>query len=148
MPIPLKNLQQMALYLGVVSGGGCALMYYFMQKTFASKEYYLSAVEKLKSQTEALEVLGAPPLKVHYLRLTDKHNRVSPTNAQIKIPVSGTISAGYLYTTSIKENLNSRWSLQEVILQLNNGQRIPIYHLDYAQVKGETLENELSNYSV
>ncbi|XP_063308196.1 cytochrome c oxidase assembly factor 1 homolog [Pelobates fuscus] len=128
MPIPLKNLQQMALYLGVVSGGGCGLMYYFMQKTFAKKEYYLSAIEKLNSKTEALELLGAPPLKIHFLRLTDKYNHVNPSAAQIKIPVSGTISAGYLYTTSVRDSFSKRWDLQEVTLQLNNGQKIPVYH--------------------
>ncbi|KAE8597063.1 hypothetical protein XENTR_v10016336 [Xenopus tropicalis] len=132
MPVPLKNLQQMALYLGVVSGGGCALMYYYMQKTFAKKEYYLSALEKLNSHSEALEILGAPPLKVYNLRLTDKNNHVDQSTAQIKIPVSGTLSAGHLYTTSVRDRVNNRWSLQEVILQLNNGLRIPIHESNVA----------------
>ncbi|KAM4688778.1 cytochrome c oxidase assembly factor 1 homolog [Discoglossus pictus] len=127
MPVPLKNLQQMALYLGVVSGGGCALMYYLMQKNFAKKPYYLDALEQLRSQSQALEILGAPPLKVHHLRLTDRKNHVDQAKAQIKIPVSGTKSAGHLYTTSVRDNMNRRWCLQEVVLQLNNGQRIPIY---------------------
>ncbi|KAM8967051.1 cytochrome c oxidase assembly factor 1 homolog [Pelodytes ibericus] len=145
MPIPLKNLQQMALYLGVLSGGGCGLMYYFMQKTFEKKEYYLSAIEKLNSQTEALEVLGAPPLKVHFLRLTDKHNHVDPSTAQIKIPVSGSRSAGYLYTTSIKDSFSKRWNLQEATLQLNNGQRIPIYPSGDEDGKGQSEQNDFSN---
>ncbi|XP_075442693.1 cytochrome c oxidase assembly factor 1 homolog isoform X2 [Ascaphus truei] len=140
MPVPLKNLQQMALYLGVVSGGGCALMYYFMQKTFAKKEYYLAALDQLRSQSQALEALGAPPLKVHNLRLTDRKNRVDQSTAQIKIPVSGAKSTGHLYTTSIKDSLHSRWCLQEVILQLNNGQRIPIYH---SNMPGGNVEEEL-----
>ncbi|KAM4706163.1 cytochrome c oxidase assembly factor 1 homolog [Rhinophrynus dorsalis] len=146
MPIPLKNLQQMALYLGVVSGGGCALMYYFMQKTFAKKEYYLAALEKLNSQSQALEILGAPPLKVHYLRLTDQMNRVNQSTAQIKIPVSGALSAGYLYTKSVRDSMNNRWQLQEVILQLNNGQRIPIYNSVVAGEDGKE-QTDLSNIS-
>uniref|UniRef100_A0A8C5PCD3 Cytochrome c oxidase assembly factor 1 n=1 Tax=Leptobrachium leishanense TaxID=445787 RepID=A0A8C5PCD3_9ANUR len=127
MPIPLKNLQQLAIYVTVVSGGGCGLMYYFMQKTFAKKEYYMSAIEKLNSKADALDVLGAPPLKIHYLRLTDKYNLVNPSAAQIKIPVSGTISAGYLYVKSDRDSLNKRWTLKDVTLKLNTGQEIPVY---------------------
>ncbi|XP_073406136.1 cytochrome c oxidase assembly factor 1 homolog [Dendrobates tinctorius] len=128
MPVPLMNLRQMAIYLGVVSGGGCAMMYYLIQKSFAKKEYYLDALQKLQSQSNVLEMLGAPPLKVHNLRLTDRYNHVDKTTAQIKIPVSGTTMGGYLYSTAVKDQFSRRWNLQDVILKLNNGESIPIYH--------------------
>ncbi|XP_063778534.1 cytochrome c oxidase assembly factor 1 homolog isoform X2 [Pseudophryne corroboree] len=145
MPVPLRNLQQMALYLGVVSGGGCAMMYYLIQKSFASKEYYLAALEKLESQSKVLEMIGAPPLKVHYLRLLDKYNHVDQSTAQIKIPVSGTILAGYLYTTAVRDSYNRRWNLQDVILKLNNGYSVPIYH---SSVSGEKEEIAAENPDV
>ncbi|KAM4027773.1 cytochrome c oxidase assembly factor 1 homolog isoform 1-T5 [Anomaloglossus baeobatrachus] len=144
MPVPLKNLQQLAIYATIVSGGGCAMMYYLIQKSFSQKEYYLDALQKLQSHSSVLERLGAPPLKVHNLRLTDRYNHVDKTTAQIKIPVSGTTMAGYLYSTAVKEQFSRRWNLQDVVLKLNNGESVPIYHSDVCIDEGEDLSSQVS----
>ncbi|XP_018607025.2 cytochrome c oxidase assembly factor 1 homolog [Scleropages formosus] len=126
MTVPLRSLQQMAIFITVATGGGCATMYYLMQKNFSRSDYYRVALEHLKRHSGAMESLGAPPLKVYNIHLTDGHNRVSPARAQIKIPVSGTKSAGYLYTSSSKDTLLNRWCLQEAVLLLRDGRRIDV----------------------
>ncbi|KAJ8336414.1 hypothetical protein SKAU_G00376340 [Synaphobranchus kaupii] len=126
MPVPIKSLQQMAIFVTVFTGGGCSLMYYFMQKNFARSDYYRLALERLTGHPVAMESLGAPPLKAHNIHLTDRHNRIDHTSAQIKIPVTGSKTGGYLYTSSSKSNPLDGWQLQEAVLQLRDGRRIDI----------------------
>ncbi|XP_036375244.1 cytochrome c oxidase assembly factor 1 homolog [Megalops cyprinoides] len=126
MPASIQSLQQMAIFVTVVTGGGCSMMYYLMQKNFARSEHYRSALEHLSGHSGAMESLGAPPLKVHNIHLTDRYNRMDQSSAQLKIPVTGSKTGGYLYTSSNKDHLINRWCLQEVILQLKDGQRIDI----------------------
>ncbi|XP_060013343.1 cytochrome c oxidase assembly factor 1 homolog isoform X1 [Lagenorhynchus albirostris] len=123
MSVPLgKQL----FFTGVAASGGCALLYYLIQKTFSRASYYQLALEHLHSHPEALEALGTP-LNVHYLRLTDKYNFVDIADAKLKIPVSGPKSEGYLYVTSSRDAPFKRWNLQEVFLELKDGQQIPLF---------------------
>ncbi|XP_062900107.1 cytochrome c oxidase assembly factor 1 homolog [Mobula hypostoma] len=130
MPVSTYALQQMAIYLGIVSGGGCAVMYYLMQQNFAKSEYYKLAIEELKKSDVALDALGAPPLQIRNIKLTDRNNRVDGISARIKIPVSGNKSAGYLHTYCIRDTVEKRWFLQEATLQLLDGQQLSVYSVN------------------
>ncbi|XP_012690691.1 cytochrome c oxidase assembly factor 1 homolog [Clupea harengus] len=120
-------LHQMAVFMTVLTGGGCGMMYYLMQKNFAQAEYYRLALEHLNGHSTAMSCLGAPPLKVHNLHLSDRYNRMDHTRAQIKIPVTGSKTGGYLFATSVRDPFMNRWHIQEVVLQLREGERIQVF---------------------
>ncbi|XP_036103262.1 cytochrome c oxidase assembly factor 1 homolog [Molossus molossus] len=136
MPMPLGKL---ILFTSVMASGGGALMYYLIQKTFSRASYYQLALEQLHSHPKALEALGTP-LSIHYLELTDKYNFVDIADAQLKIPVSGSKSAGYLYVSSSRDAPFNRWHLQEVFLELKDGQQIPVFKI--RQQNGDKVKME------
>ncbi|XP_055057304.2 cytochrome c oxidase assembly factor 1 homolog [Misgurnus anguillicaudatus] len=126
-------LQQMTIFVTVVSGGGCAMMYYLMQKNFAKSEYYRLALQELNNNSTAMASLGAPPLKIHNIHLSDRHNRMDHTSAQLKIPVTGSKTGGYLYMTSSRDTLMNRWHLEQVFLKLRDGETIKIFNKTESQ---------------
>ncbi|XP_077471960.1 cytochrome c oxidase assembly factor 1 homolog [Stigmatopora argus] len=124
MRIPTNKLQQLTIFTTLLTGGGVGTMYYLMQKKFAQSDYHKLALQKLEECTIAMESLGAPPLKIHNLHLTDKDNRIDQQIAKLKIPVTGSKTGGYLYTSSIRDPNTNRWSVKLAVLRLKEGHTI------------------------
>uniref|UniRef100_A0A671UCN0 Cytochrome C oxidase assembly factor 1 n=1 Tax=Sparus aurata TaxID=8175 RepID=A0A671UCN0_SPAAU len=103
MRVSTSQLQQLAIFTTVFTGGGIGTMYYLQQKTFTQSDYHRLALLKLEECPIAMESLGAPPLRVYNIHLTDRYNCIDPQRAQIKIPVTGSKTGGYLYTSSIRD---------------------------------------------
>ncbi|XP_041848126.1 cytochrome c oxidase assembly factor 1 homolog isoform X2 [Melanotaenia boesemani] len=121
-----SHLQQLTIFTTVLTGGGVGTMYYLLQKKFSESDYHRLAVQALEACPVAMESLGAPPLKVHNLHLTDRSNRIYQLTAQIKIPVTGSKTGGYLYTSSFREPEALRWRLKQAVLQLKDGKTIDL----------------------
>ncbi|RVE61045.1 hypothetical protein OJAV_G00166790 [Oryzias javanicus] len=121
MRVPIHHLQRLTIFTTILTGGGVGTMYYLMQKNFAGCDYHRLAVRQLEACPVAMESLGAPPLRVHNIHLTDRYNRVDHQAAQIKIPVTGSKTGGYLYTCSIREPQTNNWRLKQAELHLREG---------------------------
>ncbi|XP_033505510.1 cytochrome c oxidase assembly factor 1 homolog [Epinephelus lanceolatus] len=126
MRVSTSQLQQLTIFTTVLTGAGIGTMYYLMQKKFVESDYHRLALQKLEACSVAMESLGAPPLKVHNIHLTDRNNRIDQRTAQIKIPVTGLLTGGYLYTSSIRDTDTNRWSLKQAVLKLKEGQIIDL----------------------
>lgn len=124
MRVPTVKLQQLAIFTTLLTGSGVGTMYYYIQKGFSRSDYHRLALERLEANPVAMESLGAPPLTVYNIHLTDRHNKVDQQTAQIKIPVRGSKTGGYLYTSSIKDSDANRWDLQLAVLHVREGQVI------------------------
>ncbi|KAK2844022.1 hypothetical protein Q5P01_010681 [Channa striata] len=122
MRVSTSHLQQLTIFTTVLTGGGVSTMYYLMQKKFAESDFHKLALQELEACPVAMESLGAPPLKVHNIHLTDRSNRVDQHTAQVKIPVTGSKNGGYLYTSAVRDPKTNRWSLTLAVLHLREGQ--------------------------
>lgn len=114
----------------------CTSLFAVYVETFTQSDYHRLALQKLEECPVAMESLGAPPLRVYNIHLTDRQNCVDPQRAQvlwrgkpsigtftwlfqhcctlcivlqIKIPVTGSKTGGYLYTSSIRDPDTNRW---------------------------------------
>ncbi|XP_028283624.1 cytochrome c oxidase assembly factor 1 homolog [Parambassis ranga] len=126
MRVSTNKLQQLTIFTTVLTGGGVTTMYCLMQKKFAASDYHVLALQRLEACPVAMERLGAPPLKVHNIHLTDRHNQIHQHTAQIKIPVTGSKTGGYLYTSSLRDPDTNRWTLKQAVLMLREGQTIDL----------------------
>ncbi|KAG7274943.1 hypothetical protein CRUP_033615, partial [Coryphaenoides rupestris] len=122
MRVPTYKLQQLAIYTTLLTGGGIGTMYYLMQKKFVNSEFHRLALARLEMSSDAMDSLGAPPLKVHNIHLTDRDNRIDQHTAKMKIPVTGSKTGGYLYTISTKNAPTNGWQLKVATLKLREGQ--------------------------
>ncbi|XP_076018410.1 cytochrome c oxidase assembly factor 1 homolog [Genypterus blacodes] len=143
MRVSTSKLQQLAIYTTVLTGGGVGTMYYLIQKGFADSDYHKLALQKLETCPLAMDSLGAPPLKVHNIHLSDKFNRVDQYTAQMKIPVTGSKSGGYLFTASIRDALTKQWSLKQAVLQLKDGHPVDLLNpLTSSETQNEGLDTD------
>ncbi|XP_028988622.1 cytochrome c oxidase assembly factor 1 homolog [Betta splendens] len=126
MTVSTRHLQQLAVFTTLLTGAGVGTMYYLMQKKFAQSDYHRLALQKLEECPVAMETLGAPPLRVSNIRLTDRHNHIDQYTAQMKIPVRGSKAGGYLYTSSVRDPITDRWSLRQAVLQFWEGQTVDL----------------------
>uniref|UniRef100_A0A8D3BC63 Uncharacterized protein n=1 Tax=Scophthalmus maximus TaxID=52904 RepID=A0A8D3BC63_SCOMX len=108
MRITNRHLKKFAVVVTLVYGAEFGALYYVLQKEYTESGCKRRALQKLEACTAAVESLGGPPLKVYSLNLIDKYNRLHQDTAQVKIPVAGSKTNGYLYTSAVKDPYKNR----------------------------------------
>ncbi|KAM7401452.1 hypothetical protein PAMA_005587 [Pampus argenteus] len=126
MRVSTTKLQQLTIFTTMLTGAGIGTMYCLLQKKFTESDYHRLALQQLEACPVAMVSLGAPPLKVHNIHLTDRYNCMNQHTAQIKIPVTGSQTGGYLYSYSVREPNTDRWSLKQAVLILREGQTMDL----------------------
>lgn len=61
----------------------CTFLSTVQLERFVESDYHRLALQKLEACPLAMESLGAPPLKVHNIHLTNRNNRVDQHTAQV-----------------------------------------------------------------
>ncbi|XP_028988624.1 cytochrome c oxidase assembly factor 1 homolog [Betta splendens] len=122
-----RHLQKLAVFTTLLTGAGVGTMYYLMQKNLTQPDCHRLALQKLKECPVAMETLGAPPLKVSRIRLTDRRLFIDQYTEQMMIPVRGSKARGFLCTFSVRDPITNRWSLRQAVLELWEGQTVDLF---------------------
>ncbi|XP_011410577.1 PREDICTED: uncharacterized protein LOC105316950 [Amphimedon queenslandica] len=109
-----QPLVKVAIFGAFASVSGCVVLYYLMQRKLASSGYYTETVKALRDNERAVTLIGEP-LRFQFLRLNDKRNHITTTQAEVAIPVSGSKHAGHIH--SFADHHDGKWRLQKVIFE-------------------------------
>ncbi|KAL3079776.1 hypothetical protein niasHS_014058 [Heterodera schachtii] len=107
--------------------GICLCMHYIARKTYMGSPHFKKAMLIFDGHDEAKSLLGEP-VKVGKLNMLDKkRNYMRKTEAGLHIPVCGTHSSGFVDVFSEKEPDESSFTMQRMVLELDDGERFLMY---------------------
>ncbi|KAK5970759.1 putative GTP cyclohydrolase I feedback regulatory protein [Trichostrongylus colubriformis] len=116
---------QTATLVKIAAGGFLAgsTALYLAQKSVQRKvrnlPHYKESLEVVAQHDQAKDALG-PPIKVGSVDLADRrHNFVGKTTSMLRIPVTGTISAGYMDVMAVREHESEPFVTAKIRLMLN-----------------------------
>jgi hypothetical protein len=95
---------------------------------FCSKDKYVSYISSLFFCRGAQEVLGLP-IWDKRVDLTDAFNKVTETEAEVKVPVSGSLTKGTLFSWSTRPAVGADWTVDRLELEVESkkGYRLLVY---------------------
>ncbi|XP_041454052.1 uncharacterized protein LOC121407253 [Lytechinus variegatus] len=127
MPVSTSTLKQIAAIGGIISLGGAGYFYKGIQDNVAKGSYYSKSVEILCNHKGATDVLGLP-IKTKFVNLGNQFNAVSALQANLAIPLRGSIRPGVMYTWSSRQTMMDDWTVQRIDLEITSPQRkVTIY---------------------
>eukprot|EP00057_Strongylocentrotus_purpuratus_P019905 XP_011674379.1 PREDICTED: uncharacterized protein LOC105443181 isoform X1 [Strongylocentrotus purpuratus] len=127
MPVSTSALKQIAVVGGIISLGGAGYFYKAIQDNVASGSYYSKSIDILSNHTGATDVLGLP-IKTKFVNLGNQFIAISALQANLAIPLRGSIRSGVMYSWSSRPNTQDDWTVQRIDLEITKPQRkVTIY---------------------
>lgn len=101
---------------------------------FAESDYHRLALEKLEACPFAMDSLGAPPLKVHNIHLTDRDNRINHHTAQVLCFSKCCVSTKQSCTTE-GQSVSSAGSFANLVLVILLNFKLDCYYIGTQAMK-------------
>ena len=106
-----------AIVLAGIVLGGAAGIFYFVMGLLKSSDAYTMALETLRQNSRAVELLGEP-IEDGIFPMGSVETSGSSGYADLTIPVSGPKASGKLYVLANK--WKDEWSAEQLVLEVEN----------------------------
>ncbi|KAK6058133.1 hypothetical protein COOONC_04301 [Cooperia oncophora] len=102
-----------------------------VQRRVRNLPHYVESLKIVAQHEQAKEALG-PPIKIGSVDLADRlHNYVGKTTSMLRIPVTGTISGGYMDVMAVRDSESEPFVTAKIRLILDEA-AVSIYDTDVA----------------
>ncbi|RCN32661.1 hypothetical protein ANCCAN_21522 [Ancylostoma caninum] len=150
--VQTSTLVKIAAGTFLVGSTGLYLAQKSVQRRVRSLPHYCESLQIVAEHDQAREALG-PPIQVGTVDLADRrHNYVGKTTSMLRIPVTGTLSCGYMDVMAVRDDEKSSFVTAKIRLVMDES-AVSIYDtgrwkegvLDSTSQKGRTRDMAISD---
>lgn len=133
--LSIMDLVGVAGIVGLVGSGITLVLVNHTRSKIQRQPYYLSAMQTLRRNRAALELIGEP-FYARRVDLSDRQNNCFTNNSvKLKVPFSGNKKSGHLFIWADRDSDQHDWSLQRMEITFNDihDKKVLVYKNDKQQ---------------